>query len=481
MEECVAAEEIREDNVETAIPLLQQRLESACEAELLIQSAVSSLVKEKKLDITAQQYNKISSVFRKDMMKLDPKYIREHQGAIAADISAALESGMSGQKIEGHDFSEASAGIAEKYNLAKEEGVLRDLKQFRGYFDGTIEKMKEKAERKGIDIDFTQYEELQKQWHELCDNAVARFDGTSGAKMTDKDISNIIMSISHMSKGVNREFVDYFLKQWQKLIPEKGKKLVDVSNTVAFSQDLALQRQSAEELGEKTRVARIRHVIDSMVDDYPELRQIESKLSKGHDSRKGTYDIGLTIDQYMELYESCQKIKAGNVDVAEEIAVMRKAVNKVLPLSRRIKSAFSRKSKAEYDPDSDIRPQNLSDADMETLAEVFDEVTALEKSTQQQLMSEVRRAGGVPSQAVEDSLVKREVAVIVADNPDLNPIVLELEERQRERETGVARIEEVEVIELASQESQLVVVLEEHLETILEPVQILEPSLSSHR
>lgn len=120
---------------------------------------------------------------------------------------------------------------------------------------------------------------------------------------------------------------------------------------------------SAEEIGEYTRVTRLRHVIGSMVKEYPDLQKIEDKLSKGHNAKRGRYDIGLSVDQYMELYESCQKIKDGRVNAAEEVALMRKSVNKTLPLSRRIKSAFLRKSKkGRMDPDSDISPESLSSA-----------------------------------------------------------------------------------------------------------------------
>ena len=48
---------------------------------------------------------------------------------------------------------------------------------------------------------------------------------------------------------------------------------------------LALQRMSAEEIGEYTRVTRLRHVIGSMVEEYPDLQKIEDKLSKGHKSK----------------------------------------------------------------------------------------------------------------------------------------------------------------------------------------------------
>ena len=84
-----------------------------------------------------------------------------------------------------------------------------------------------------------------------------------------------------MNRGVNREHInsylkkpEYYLERLQSLIPAKGKKLVDVSANVAFEQDLALQRMSAAEIGGYTRVTRLRHVIGSMVKDYPDLQKI---------------------------------------------------------------------------------------------------------------------------------------------------------------------------------------------------------------
>lgn len=475
IEECIAAEEIREDNLDTSLPRLHSRLESAFETELMVQFAVATLIEDRGLDISPKQYNEIASTFRKSMMEVDPKYIREHQGAITLEITNALQNGMSGKKIKQQDFSEVSDNLARKYNLAKEEDLLKDLRQFRGYFDITIGKMKERALAKGIDIDFTKYEELQERWHELCDDALASFDKTSGTKMTKQNINDIVNAMGQMNRGVNREHInaflkkpEYYLERWQNLIPEKGKKLVDVSANVAFEQDIALQRSSAAEIGEYTRVTRLRHVIGSMVKDYPDLQKIEDKLSKGHNAKRGKYDIGLSLDQYMELYESCQKIKDGRVNAAEEVASMRSSINGILPLSRRIKSAFSRKSKKDRrDPDSDISPESLSNEDMEQISEIYEEVTSPKKSPHQKLMSEIERAGGVPSRAKENSAVRREVEEIVKDSesPSSNLIVLELEAREKEKTTGVERVEPLqEVIEQTPKQKQLAVVLKDNLE-----------------
>ncbi|MEM6339000.1 MAG: Sca4 family protein, partial [Pseudomonadota bacterium] len=363
----------------------------------------------------------------------------------------------------------------QKYNLAKEDDLINDLKQFRGYFDITISQMKEKAQRKGLDVDFTQYEDLQKQWHNLCDDALASFDETSGAKMTHQNLQDVVNAMAQMSRGVNREHINSYLKKpeyyserWQKLIPEKGKNLIDVTANVAFEQDLALQRISAEEIGEYTRVARLRHVIGSMVKDYPDLQKIEDKLSKGHKSKTGRYDIGLSVDQYMELYESCQKIKDGGVNPAEEVASMRRSINKTLPLSRRIKSAFSRKSKkGRIDPDSDISPESLSNEEMGQISEALEEVTSQNKSTHQKMMSEIERAGGVPSRAKDNSAVRREVEKIVknSDSPSSNPIVQEIEARKQEKATGIKRIEAPKtVVEQSPVQKQLAVVLHDNLE-----------------
>ena len=475
IEECIAEEGIREDNLDTSIPRLNSRLESAFETELMVQSAVSTLIEDRGLDITPKQYSEIASTFRQSMMGVDPKYIREHQGAITLEITNTLQDKMSGKKIKQQDFTEVSDNLAKKYNLAKEEDLLKDLKQFRGYFDLTIKQMKAKALAKGIEVDFTQYEELQEQWHNLCDDALASFDKTSGAKMTQQNINDIVNAMGQMNRGVNREHInsylkkpEYYLERWQSLIPEKGKKLVDVSANVAFEQDLALQRMSAAEIGEYTRVTRLRHVMGSMVKDYPDLQKIEDKLSKGHNAKRGKYDIGLSLDQYMELYESCQKIKDGRVNAPEEVASMRSSINSTLPLSRRIKSAFSRKSKkGRIDPDSDISPESLSNEDMEQISEVLEEVTSQNKSTHQKMMSEIARAGGVPSRAKENSAVRREVEKVVknSESPSSNPIVLELEAREQEKATGVKRIEgPKEVIEQSPVQKQLAVVLYDNLE-----------------
>ena len=87
----------------------------------------------------------------------------------------------------------------------------------------------------------------------MCDDALASFDKTSGAKMTQQNINDIVNAMGQMNRGVNREHINsylkkpYYLERWQKSIPEKGEKLVDVTANVAFEQDLALQRMSAEE------------------------------------------------------------------------------------------------------------------------------------------------------------------------------------------------------------------------------------------
>ncbi|MEM6339366.1 MAG: hypothetical protein AAF673_05545, partial [Pseudomonadota bacterium] len=213
IEECIAAEEIKEDNLDTSIPRLTNRLESAFETELMVQSAVSTLIEHQGLDITPKQYNEIASTFRHSMMGVDPKYIREHQGAITLEITNALQNEMSGKKIKQQDFAEISDNLAQKYNLAKEDDLINDLKQFRGYFDITISQMKEKAQRKGLDVDFTQYEDLQKQWHNLCDDALASFDETSGAKMTHQNLQDVVNAMAQMSRGVNREHINSYLKK----------------------------------------------------------------------------------------------------------------------------------------------------------------------------------------------------------------------------------------------------------------------------
>ena len=249
--------------------------------------------------------------------------------------------------------SETQAGIRLKKSQLKilqkeldafklsEIDIRKDVTKSRGYLDETIELMKQKAQPKGLAIDFSQYEKAQGQWHEVFDQATKVLGNQN---IDPQYVSKLSEAMASMRKKVNREFVGrflekpkYFAAQWEKVIPENGATILSIAKeAVAFSKDLESQRSSAQEQGGQTRTTRLHNVIKSLQDDYPELKAIGDKLQKGKNVQTGQYDIELSVDIYMKLYESARKIEHGLVDPKTEAQSMRATVNKQLPLSRRL-------------------------------------------------------------------------------------------------------------------------------------------------
>ena len=459
LKECIAVEKITKDNAEESLPKLQSRLKSAFAVELMIQSSVSHLIDQQKLDITPKQYNEIAATFRKDMMHLDPEYLRKNESKIEADIIAVLKKGMTGNSITQQDFSKASAELAGKHNFIKEEGISKDLVKLRDRLDKVIDLMKQ--EDKSQVVDFTKYDELQVQWYKLCDDAIASFDRVSGTKMTNESRDDVSRAIGAMLLAVNPDHIkfyldrpDEFLDKWKKLIPQKGQKLIDVPQDIAFQLDLDAQRESASEINGKTRVARLRNIIEPMVGKRPELRKIADKLAKGHNLKKGTYDISLNIDQYMELYESCQKIAAGTVVAKDEADLMRSKVNKLLPFSRRVKSAllsYRRKAQSAFSSrfgaDSDITLRTLHTEELEMVDLAAEDAI---RSRGEQLPAAISVAAGGSLIAKDQATTEDVFAGLGEDDRVIEAVRGELEARAEEGRTGAVRAEEEDIVPLES-------------------------------
>ncbi len=333
--------------------------------------------------------------------------------------------------------------------------IRKDVTRSRGYFDETLELMKQKDQRKALGVEFSQYDTLKTQWHEVFDQATQIL----GSQPIDpKHVSKLLNAMATLRKGVNREFVDNFLakpehyaEQWGKMIPEKGKILLDIAKeAVAFSKDLESQRSSAQELGEQTRTTRLHNVITSLQASHPELKGIGDKLQKGKNDRTGQYDIALDVDTYMKLYESAKKIELGLVDPKTEVQSMRTTLNKQLPLSRRIGSALrtSPESKIELvgqvidkpqelkvpnlvQPESVIqlepKPQNivLARGTTEVGVTTVIPVSELQFSEQKKsLMTEIRDAQGKPKKPQEVSVNLEKPLVVTTGTLSRDTVVL---------------------------------------------------------
>jgi len=295
-----------------------------------------------------------------------------------------------------------------------EVDIRKDVTKSRGYFDETLDLMKQKAVAKGLAIDFSKYDKARGQWHEVFDQA----NKILGNQNIDPlYVSKLSDAMTSMRKGVNREFVGVFLNkpehyaaQWEKVIPERGKILLDIAkDAVAFSKDLESQRSSAKEQGGQTRTARLHNVIKSLQDSHPELKAIGDKLQKGKNDKTGQYDITLNVDVYMKLYESAKKIEHGLVDRKIEVQEMRATLNKHLPLSRRLGLSSTPKihqplkilTQVELENVSSVKPKAKNVVLESGKAEVSVVTTAIPKpklqaSDHKSLMAEIRDAQGKP-------------------------------------------------------------------------------------
>jgi hypothetical protein len=120
----IIEESIKEDASvsQESIPQLQKKLEHAFETELIVQSAVSSLLKDKKLDISPKSYNDLSLTIRKSMENMDPEYMKTHQENIKTDITDAIKESTKGKKVNIEQLSKNINGVVEKHNSAPFEG-----------------------------------------------------------------------------------------------------------------------------------------------------------------------------------------------------------------------------------------------------------------------------------------------------------------------------------------------------------------------
>ena len=246
-----------------------------------------------------------------------------------------------------------------------EVDIRKDVTRSRGYFDETLELMKQKAVAKGLAIDFSKYDKAKGQWYEVFDQANKILEGQN---IDPQYVSKLSEAMASMRKGVNREFVGVFLNkpehyaaQWEKVIPERGKILLDIAkDAVAFSKDLESQRSSAQEQGGQTRTARLHNIINGLQGAHPELKGIGDKLQKGKNSKTGQYDITLDVDTYMKLYESAKKIERGLVDPKIEVQEMRATLNKQLPLSRRVGLSSTPKTHQPLKISTQVELENVS-------------------------------------------------------------------------------------------------------------------------
>jgi hypothetical protein len=293
--------------------------------------------------------------------------------------------------------------------------IRKDVTKSRGYFDETLEIMKQKAVPKGLVIDFSQYEKAQGQWHEVFDQATKVLGNQN---IDPQYVSKLSGAMASMRKKVNREFVGRFLEkpehfaaQWEKVIPENGAIILNIAKeAVAFSKDLESQRLSAQEQGGQTRTTRLHNVIKSLQDAHPELKGIGDKLQKGKNEQTGQYDIELSVDIYMKLYESARKIEHGLVDPKTEAQSMRAIVNKQLPLSRRLgisslpktHQPIQVRTQVGLDEVSPIKPKTKNVVPASSTAEVAVVTPVVSKPEvqvsdhKQRLMAEIREAQGKP-------------------------------------------------------------------------------------
>lgn len=256
----------------------------------------------------------------------------------------------------GLNFSKAQKKIlaAEVEAYRKEQRDVRhDLAKGANYFDEMLEHMEAKAKKKGLDVDFAQYEPLKKQWHEIFNEAQKSLP--PGVDIDPAYSEKIIKSLAVALKGVNREYIDYFLKkpehykqQWQDHITSKGGAFLEaVKEAGAYTRLLQEQRKSVQDLSGQTRTARLYNLLQELEKgtDNQDLKSgyksLIDKIEKGHDARSGKYDFELDTETYMKLFASAHKIKNGVVNAKEEFASMREGINDQLPLSRRVRSSLS--------------------------------------------------------------------------------------------------------------------------------------------
>lgn len=259
----------------------------------------------------------------------------------------------------GLNFSKAQKKIlqaeVEAYRK-KQTDVRHDLAKGANYFDEMLEQMEAKAKKKGMNIDFTQYEPLKKQWHDIFNEAQRSLP--PGVDIDPAYSDKIIKSLSVALRKVNREYIDdYFLKkpehyrqQWQTDIASKGGAFLEtVKEAAQYTKLLQEQRESVQGLPGQTRTARLHNLLKELEasTDNKDLKagykSLIEKIEKGHDKRSGKYDFELDTESYMKLFASAHKIKNGVVSAKEEFVSMREGINEQLPVSRRIRSATSSK------------------------------------------------------------------------------------------------------------------------------------------
>lgn len=258
----------------------------------------------------------------------------------------------------GLQFSKAQKKVlaAEVEAYRKEQKDVRhDLAKGVNYFDEMLEQMEAKAKKNNLDIDFAQYEPLKKQWRDIFSEAQKSLP--PGVDIDPAYSEKIIKSLAVALKGVNREYIDYFLKrpehyqkQWEEHITSKGKAFSEaVKEAGEYTKSLQEQRESVQDLSGQTRTARLHNLLQDLEarTDNKDLKDgyksLIDKIEKGHDVRSGKYDFELDTETYMKLFASAHKIKNGVVPAKEEFASMREGINDQLPLSRKIGSALSSK------------------------------------------------------------------------------------------------------------------------------------------
>lgn len=258
----------------------------------------------------------------------------------------------------GLNFSKAQKKIiqAEVEAYRKEQRDIRhDVSKTATYFDNMLEQMAAKAKQKGMDVDFSQYDKAKEQWHDVFKQAQAMLpqkgdiDPAYASKMVDQ--------LASMRKGVNREFIDYFLKkpehfkkQWEEHVADRGAKFLAIAKEAGeYTKLLQEQRESVQGLSGQTRTARLHNLLKELEastgdkDLKTGYKSLIDKIEKGHDTRSGKYDFELDTETYMKLFASAHKIKNGVVPAKEEFASIREGINDQLPMSRRVQSALSSK------------------------------------------------------------------------------------------------------------------------------------------
>ncbi len=261
----------------------------------------------------------------------------------------------------GLNFSKAQKKIlaAEVEAYRKEQRDVRhDLAKGANYFDEMLEQMEAKAKKQGLDIDFAQYEPLKKQWHDIFNEAQKALP--PGVDIDPAYSDKIIKSLAVALKGVNREFIDHFLKkpeyyqqQWKDHITSKGGAFLAIAKEAGeYTKLLQEQRENVQGITGQTRTARLHNLLKELEVGTSDkalkagYKSLIDKIEKGHDVRSGKYDFDLDTETYMKLFASAHKIKNGVVSAKEEFASMREGINDQLPLSRRVKSGLSSKETA---------------------------------------------------------------------------------------------------------------------------------------